>query len=76
MSTKELLLAEIEKLDESKLRAVYEFTQTVAAKNGAVHRKPGVLSALREIEITDGPPDFSENFDLYMSGEKSFDDIR
>jgi hypothetical protein len=74
MSTKELLLAEIEKLDEPKLRAVYEFAQSVAAKNGTAERKEkNFLAALREIQIDDLPPDFSENFELYASGEKSYE---
>ena len=75
MSIKEQLLAEIDRLDEPKLQAVFEYARSIASKNGAASRKPGVLSALREIQI-DGPPDFSENFELYMTGEKSFDDVR
>jgi hypothetical protein len=74
MSTKELLLAEIEKLDEPKLRAVYEFAQTVAAKNGTAQPKEkSFLEALGEIQIDDLPPDFSENFELYASGEKTYE---
>jgi hypothetical protein len=31
--------------------------------------KPGLLARLQTIQI-DGPEDFSENLDLYLSGEK------
>jgi hypothetical protein len=72
MSTKELLLAEIEKLDEVKLRAVYEFTQTAAGKNRTAPKRKSFMATLREIKI-DAPPDFSENFELYASGEKKFE---
>jgi hypothetical protein len=73
MSTKELLLAEIEKLDEANLRAVYEFAQSINATNGTALEGKGFLEALREIKIDDLPPDFSENFELYASGEKQFE---
>jgi hypothetical protein len=72
MSTKEMLLAEIEKLDEPKLRAVYEFAQSVASKNGTAEKRRSFLEALDRIKI-DAPPDFSENFELYASGEKKFE---
>jgi hypothetical protein len=72
MSTKELLLAEIEKLDEVRLRAVYEFAQTVAGKNGTAPKRKSFMATLREIKI-DAPPDFSENFEQYASGEKKFE---
>jgi hypothetical protein len=73
MSTKELLIAEIDKLDEPKLRAVYEFAQSLGSKNGTAKSGKSFLEALREIKIEDAPADFSENFDLYASGEKSFE---
>jgi hypothetical protein len=68
MTTKELIQAEIEHLSEQELYEVYkmvkEFTQS--KQTG----KQSLMSKLRSIRI-DAPEDFSTNFDLYLTGEKS-----
>lgn len=71
MTTKELLLKELDQLDEEELKALFALIQQFLEQRSA---DPGVgfLERLSEIRI-DGPEDFSENFDLYLSGEKSLD---
>jgi hypothetical protein len=68
MTTKDLIQAEIEHLSEQELYEVYkmvkEFTQS--KQTG----KQSLMSKLRSIRI-DAPEDFSTNFDLYLTGEKS-----
>lgn len=71
MSTKERLLQEIEHLDEEELEALFALVQQFLAE-----KEPSAgddfLLRLGDIQI-DGPEDFSENIDLYLSGEKSID---
>lgn len=68
MTIKELIYAEIDKVEEENLDELYEvvkrFTQ---AKTPQI--KEGVLSKLKDIKIQ-APKDFSTNLDLYLSGEK------
>jgi hypothetical protein len=68
MTTKDLIQAEIEHLSEQELYEVYmmvkKFTQS--KQTG----KQSLMSKLRSIRI-DAPEDFSTNFDLYLTGEKS-----
>lgn len=71
MSTIERLIQEIEQLDEEELEALFEFVQQFLERRSG-ERPVGFLEKLGEIQI-DGPEDFSENFDLYLSGEKSID---
>jgi ABC-type dipeptide/oligopeptide/nickel transport system ATPase component len=71
MTTKELIQAEIKNLSEEELRYLYclvkEFTRS-KSKN----QKSSLMSRLRKVKI-DAPEDFADNYDLYMSGEKSFE---
>jgi len=71
MSTKELLLREIEQLDEEELEALFALVREFLEQKGN-DENVGFLERLGEITI-DGPEDFAENFDLYLSGEKSLD---
>ncbi len=71
MTTKELLLKEIEQLDEEELEPLFALIHQFLERRGA-DPAVGFLERLSEIRI-DGPEDFSENFDLYLSGEKSLD---
>lgn len=71
MTTKDLLLKEIEQLDEEELEALFALVQQFLEQRSA-DQTVGFLERLSEIRI-DGPEDFSENFDLYLSGEKSID---
>lgn len=71
MTTKDLLKAEIDKLDPEQIEQVYQvikqFTETQPQKS-----KPSLMSRLKQIKI-DAPEDFSSNLDQYTSGEKSID---
>jgi hypothetical protein len=71
MTTKELLLREIDQLNEDELEALFALVQEFLEHTDS---DPGAdfLIQLGEIQI-DGPEDFAENFDLYLSGEKSLD---
>ncbi len=71
MTKKELLLKELEQLDEEELDALFSLIQQFLEQRSA-DSGLGFLERLSEIQIN-GPEDFSENFDLYLSGEKSLD---
>ena len=71
MTTKELLIHRIEQLGEEDLEALFEVVlRFLEDKDGA--QSSDFLIRLGEIQI-DGPEDFAENHDLYLSGEKSID---
>jgi hypothetical protein len=74
MTTKELLLREIEQLDEEELEALLVFIRESLEQKGN-DQNIGFLERLSEIAI-DGPQDFAENHDLYLNGKKSLDDAR
>lgn len=68
MTTKELIHAEVERLNEDQLDEVYALIkQFVDEKQES--NKPGLLQRLKRIQI-DGPEDFAANLDLYLNGEK------
>lgn len=71
MTTKELLWREIEHLDEEDLEALFVLIRDFLDQKSN-DENVGFLERLSEITI-EGPEDFSENFDLYLSGEKSLD---
>jgi hypothetical protein len=69
MVTKEIIKSEIERVPEERLEELYEvvkvYSRTETESNGNT-----LFSKLRKIKIQ-GPEDFSENLDLYLSGEKT-----
>ncbi|MEP6913113.1 MAG: hypothetical protein ABI923_10180 [bacterium] len=69
MVTKEIIKSEIERVPEYRLEELYEvvkiYSRTETENNGDT-----LFAKLRKISI-DGPEDFSENLDLYLSGEKT-----
>ena len=65
--TKELIKAEIDKVDERRLGELYDVVRSFTRSERS--EGPGLLERLQEIEI-DAPEDFASNFDLYVSGEK------
>ncbi len=69
MSTKEIIKSEIERVPPERLEELYEVVKTYsrAAPQG---NGEALLSKLKKISI-DGPEDFSENLDLYLTGEKT-----
>lgn len=67
MTTRELLHAKIDQLDEQSLAAVYQLVRQYASSRDE-SRSGGLLSKLKKIQI-DGPPDFSINLDHYLYGD-------
>jgi hypothetical protein len=69
MVTKEIIKSEIERVPEERLEELYEvvkvYSRAETESNGNT-----LFSKLRKIKIQ-GPEDFSENLDLYLSGEKT-----
>jgi len=69
MITKEIIKSEVERVPEERLEELYEvvkiYSRAETESNGGT-----LFSKLRAITI-DGPEDFSENLDLYLSGEKT-----
>jgi hypothetical protein len=68
MATKEEIKSEIEKVPDERLAELYQivrrFTQSRPSPSA-----PTLMSKLRRVRIN-APPDFSENVDLYLTGEK------
>ncbi len=71
MTIKERVLLEINKLPDEKLEELYGLLKSFEESDG---KKSGesFMSKLRRIKIQ-GPPDFAENFDAYLNGEKSIE---
>lgn len=69
MISKELIKSEIEKVPEDRLVELYSVVKRYSEPAGNGDGR-SFMSKLREITI-DGPEDFSENIDLYLTGEKT-----
>jgi hypothetical protein len=69
MVTKEIIKSEIEKVPDERLEELYEAVK-IYSRSEAEHNGGSLFSKLKMISI-DGPSDFSENLDLYLSGEKT-----
>lgn len=69
MITREEIVQKIWQIPESRLLEVFE----VIEKINKEEEKPSLMEQLRKIKI-EGPPDFAENLDLYMSGEKKIEE--
>jgi hypothetical protein len=70
MTTKELIYAEVERMDDEELRQLYGLIKSFLARR-ASGSKPSLMESLRRIQIDDAPEDLSTNHDLYLNGEKS-----
>lgn len=68
MTTKEMIQAEIDRLDEEYLDEVYLLIKNFA-QSKQPSKKQSLMSKLKSIKI-DAPADFATNLDLYVSGEK------
>lgn len=68
MVTKEEIKSEIEKVPDERLPELYRVVKRLARPEPD-SSKPTLMSKLRRVRIS-GPPDFSENIDLYLTGEK------
>ena len=71
MTTKEKILHELNNLNEEDLEAFHELVKTFLQARQQKPNRSNILERLSHIQI-DGPEDFAENFDLYLSGEKQF----
>ena len=69
MTAKELIIAELDKLPEAELAELYTLIQRYLHKRKTEASSPALLEQLSRIQI-DGPEDFTENIDRYLSGEK------
>jgi hypothetical protein len=67
MTMKDLIKAEVDKVEEERLGELYEVVRRYSCVENP---QPTLMDKLMEIQI-DGPEDFAANFDLYLSGEKS-----
>lgn len=74
MTIKELIYEEISKIEEDNLEELYEFVKQFVNTKSAAKPELGILSKLKRIKIQ-APVDFAANIDLYMSGEKSIENI-
>ena len=74
MTLKELIYAEINKIEEDNLDELYEFVKQLAIAKSAAKPKTRILNKLKRIKIQ-APVDFAANIDQYMSGEKNLDNI-
>jgi hypothetical protein len=68
MSIKELIYAEIDRLETEKLVELYELIKRFTQIKTTPPQR-GALSKLKQIKIQ-APEDFSANLDLYRRGEK------
>jgi hypothetical protein len=66
MTIKDLIKAEVDKVEEERLDELYRIVRTYSGDEGS---ESTLMDRLMQIQI-DGPEDFAANFDLYASGEK------
>lgn len=71
MVTKEEIKSEVEKVPDERLPELYQVVKRFAQPMPD-SSKSTLMSKLRRIRIS-APPDFSENIDLYLSGEKTIE---
>jgi len=69
MISKELLKAEIERVPDERLDELYSVIKNYSQR-GKQNDGRSFMSKLRRVTI-EGPEDFAENIDLYLTGEKS-----
>ena len=72
MTTKEKILLELDNLDEEELKTFHELVVKFLQTRQQNPVQTNLIEMLRHIQI-DGPEDFAENIDLYLTGEKQFD---
>ena len=69
MISKELTKAEIERVPEEHLDDVYSVIKSYSRRRSQNGGR-SLMSKLKDITI-DGPEDFAEHIDLYLTGEKT-----
>ncbi len=73
MSIKERIQAEIDTVADENLEELYKMVHEFTAAHNGKHEL-GLMERLLAGPKFDGPPDFSENLDQYLSGEKRVED--
>lgn len=68
MVTRETIKAELDRVPDSRLSEVYEVVKCFSRSTPQIGGG-SLMAKLRTIKIQ-GPQDFSENIDLYLTGEK------
>jgi hypothetical protein len=71
MVTKEEIKSEIEKVPEERLAELYQIVRRFT-QSRPLPAQPTLMSKLRRVRVS-APPDFSENIDLYLTGEKTIE---
>jgi hypothetical protein len=71
MTTKEKILQELDNLNEEELELFHKLVQQFLQTRREKATQPTLLEQLSHMQI-DGPEDFAENIDLYLTGEKQF----
>ncbi len=71
MITKEEVKSEIEKVPEERLAELYQIVRRFT-QSKPISSESTLMSKIRRIRI-DAPSDFSENIDLYLTGEKTIE---
>jgi hypothetical protein len=71
MSTRKLIHAEVEKVEEKSLGELYRLVKGFIGEHP--ERSGGIMEKLLRIKI-EGPEDFSRNVDAYLNGERPLAD--
>lgn len=74
MTTKEKIIEELSRLDEASLSEVHAVVRRLSEPKAELPSQESIMAKLRRIKIN-APPDFSKNLDLYLTGEKTIDDV-
>jgi hypothetical protein len=69
VATKDEIKSEIEKVPEERLAELYQIVRRFTAPQPC-SSKSTLMSKLKRVRLS-APPDFSENIDLYLTGEKT-----
>lgn len=68
MSTKELIEAEMQYMDENQINELYQIVKRIAETKTKIS-SPSLMSKLKQVKIQ-APEDFATDLDLYANGEK------
>ena len=74
MTTKDKIIEQLSGLDEAGLTEVHAVVRRLTERKPESPPQESIMAKLRKIKIN-APPDFSKNLDLYLTGEKTIDDV-
>lgn len=74
MTTKDKIIEQLSGLDEASLSEVHAVVRRLSEPKAESPPQESIMAKLRKIKIN-APPDFSKNLDLYLTGEKTIDDV-